>query len=397
MDVQRDGNVYYIVGQDGARKVSRGDAERLALASLTPDQQAAHDMALARAARAVDPYAAPAGLDAEYPTALECLQACGTDFDVVPESLRRRDEAGVASKVDGWRAIVRVVAGTLGVVLHVATDAYEIVLQRVALALLDVAAAAGRIRYRYSWMSTDQVRVRAIGVERAHNVAVVGRRVGIRFDLPGLSAFSGRVQAGGTLVTSHDGSTAIRATACLTFAGVSVFHLHTASWRHTSRVAERLTQSNEALDYLARAARGLIRDAEATLNVPDDEAADVVLHALAPELFESVTEAAVPDKAERATAQQERDEKLAASRKRLVDGAALLADAHKDVYLGGFRFVLAAPGFASNREISMQSYYDGLARERMTTALLALARHSGLVNAGMVPENVVTTVNGGAS
>ena len=397
VEVRHDERVYYIVSDTGTARVEQGEAERYALAALTPEQQVAHDVNTATADRDVrrDPDAALPGLDSQYPTALECLQAHpGCEFEVVAQSVRRQDAAEPGAEltppIPGWRAIVRLVAGAIGVVLHIATDAYEIVQSRVALSLLDRAARRGVLLYRFAWASIDAVRIRAIGAERATTQTVEGRRVGIRFDLPSVEAraFSGRMQAGGTLVTSHDGSTAIRATACLTFGGVSIFHVDTASWRHSSQVAHRLAQADAALDYLIRAASGLMRDAEGTVNVPDDEAAEVVLRALAPKLYERITEAQYPVHEEWVAAEKEQHERCVKAYKRLQDRASELTSMHKDVYLGGFRFVLAAPHFASNRQVSTNSYYDGLARERMTTALLALARHAGVVNAGMVPEAV---------
>ena len=38
--------------------------------------------------------------------------------------------------------------------------------------------------------------------------------------------------------------------------------------------------------------------------------------------------------------------------------------------------------------VTAASYFDGLARERMTAALVALARHAGCLEAGMVPPAV---------
>lgn len=386
----RDGNVYYVVPEVGSpRRVEQEEAERTARAELSPLQQAASEALRAEQARDAarrSGFEASPLHDIRFPTALDCLNQFGAEFEVFAEQDHRKD----GTPVPGWRNIIR---RDTNVTLHCATDAYEIVPQSVALSLLDKLARQGQqgIVYRYAWASKENMRVRAPGAEKGENVEIVGRRVGIRFDVPTVEtqAFAGRVSAGGTLMTSHDGSTAIKATACLTFGGVTIFHVDVRSWRHSSQVALRLTQSKEAFTYLVRAARGLVRDAEATVNVPDDEAADVVLRALAPELFEAdPVIGSMPD-ADRLAKIKQKADKLASSRQRLHARAQLLTSQNPDVFLGGFRYVLAAPHFASNRAVSEASYYDGLARKRMTAALVALARHAGMVEAGIVPAGVV--------
>lgn len=387
----RDGNVYYVVSEScSPRRVEKDVAERAALAALAPEQQAAHESLLAaqarEAARADGFEASP--LDGVlYPTALDCLTACGAEFDVVPDTIYRRKADGTFLAIPGWRHIFRPDRETT---LHCVTDAYEAVPQRDPLSMLDGMARQGAVLYRHAWESTERMRVRPVGDETGTNVRIDGRRVGIRFDVPSVEtrAFDGRVKAGGSLVTSHDGSTAIRATACLTFASITIFNVDVRSWRHSSKVAARLSQSKEAFAYLVRAARGLVRDAEATVNVPDDEAADVVLRAMEPVLFEAPPVGSLPDD-ERAAIIRSRAEKVTAARLRLHTRARTITAEHPDVFLGGFRYVLAAPSAFSNRTISAASYYDGLARDRMTTALIALARHAGMVNAGVVPEGPV--------
>lgn len=392
VQTERDGNVYYVVPATGSpRRVTKEAAEEAALVELGDVAVAANEAAKAQQARdaaRADGFEASPLEGIAFPTALDCLQKFGAEFEVFAEQNARLD----GTRVPGWRNILRRAGNKDGSdsVLHVATDAYEIVPQRVALSLLDRLARLGNagIRYRFAWASREMMRVRAPGEEKGRNVEINGRRVGLSFDVPSVEvrAFAGRVHAGGSLVTSHDGSTAIRATACLTFAGITIFHVNVRSWRHSSKVATRLAQSKEAFSYLVNAARSLVRDAEATINVPDDEAADVVLRATAPELFEADPAIGSMPDADRAAKIKAKADKLAASRKRLHDRARAITSEHKDVFLGGFRYVLAAPSAFSNRAITAASYYDGLARERMTAALVALARHAGMVDAGIVPE-----------
>lgn len=376
---------YYLVPKDGTPKmVSRDEAEQAAREELTPEQDAADGHLKARADRERDPDAAPAGLSNPYPSALDCLRAHpGTDFGVHAERIYRQAPDGSFQPVDGYRLVAR---DDTRAVLHAASDAYEEVSQAIPLSLLDAEATEGRIAYRYAWASSDLQRVRGVGSEVGKNVVVNGRRVGIRFDVPGVSSRIAGLAAGGTLVTSHDGSTAIRATACLTLAGVTVFHTNTHSWRHSSKVEDRLKQSRATLLYLARAASGLVRDAEACVRVPAAEAADTVLRAVAPELYEeapALGEEGARTPEERQEWIEEQTNERARCLQRLHETAGRFWGE-----LGGLRFVLAAPYSRSNRAPRERSYYDGSARERISAALVALARHAGVAEAGMVPASV---------
>lgn len=383
---------YYIVPVTGAPyRIDKDTAESFARSQATPVELVAHDVTLAEQARAAaraDGFEASPLDSIELPTCADLLAKFKVDFRVVARDAAYSEMVGDARTyfdAPGFRVTKREDDGT---VLHASTDAYQVVQSVDALSLLDRAARKGEILYRNAWESIKQKRIRAVGAERGKNVEIRGQEVGIRFEVAGVrvSAFEGRVTAGGTLTTSHDGSTSIQARACLQFSGVTIFALDVESWRHTSKVEDRLSASKEALDYLLRAARGLVRDAEATVNVPDDEAADVVLRAVAPDLFKPVPASLDPKVTAEAT--KARDAKLVESRKRLHAAAQRWTNREKDCYLGGFRYVLAAPEFASNRAITAASYFDGLARERMTAALVALARHAGCLEAGMVPAAV---------
>ena len=385
-EVDRDTTNYYIVPATGApRRATRTEAETVALGEFSLSDLTAHNMALANAARKEarkDGFEASPLDNIKFRTAADLLREFECDFSVVARDACYK-VGDVHHDAVGFRATVR---EDNGVTLHMSTDAYEVVQSVNALNLFDRAAAKGEILYRYAWQSIESQRVRAVGAERGHNVEIRGRRVGIRFGVDGVKSmtFGSRIEAGGTLVTSHDGSTAIKATACLTFAGVTIFHVDVRSWRHSSQVAARLETGKDALDYLARATRGLVRDAEATVGVSNVDAANTVLRALAPELFEPV--AANLDPKVTAELQKARDQKLTDCRLRLHSAAKRFDSLNEAQGIGGFAYVLAAPFFASNREVNAASYYDGLARERMTTALLALARFAGMVDAGIVPE-----------
>lgn len=384
---------YYIVPVTGAPyRTDKDTAEAFAKSQASDVELAAHDVALyeaTRTANRADGFESSPLDSIELPTCADLLRKFGCDFRVVAKNAAYSEspvnDAKTYYDAPGFRMTVREDDGT---VLHASTDAYQVVQSVDALNLLDRAARKGEILYRSAWQSLKSKRIRAVGAERGKNVDIHGQEVGIRFEIDGVrsSSFGGRVAAGGTLSTSHDGSSAIKATACLHFSGVTIFATDVKSWRHTSMVGDRLEESKEALDYLIRAARGLVRDAEATVNVPDDEAADVVLRAVAPELFAVVKPSLDPK--DTAAAVKVQAAKLVAARLRLHAAAQVWTNREKDCYLGGFRYVLAAPSFASNRVITTASYFDGLARERMTAALLALARHAGCLEAGMVPDAV---------
>lgn len=383
---------YYVVPPTGAPfRTDKDTAEAVAKTQAAPVELVAHDVALAEAARVAaraDGFEGSPLDSIEVPTCADLLAKWKVDFRVVARDAAYSETIdGVRTYTDapGFRCTKREDDGT---VLHASTDAYQVVQSEGALNLLDRAARKGEILYRSAWESVRAKRIRAVGAERGRNVVIRGQEVGIRFEVAGVrvAAFDGRVRAGGTLTTSHDGSSSIQATAALHFSGVTIFALDVKSWRHSSQVEERLGKSKEALDYLIRAARGLVRDAEATVDVPDDEAADVVLRAVAPELFAPVPANLDPKKTAEAT--KARDVKLVESRKRLLAAAQRWTNREKGCYLGGFRFVLAAPEFASNRAVTEGSYFDGLARDRMTKALVALARHAGCLEAGLVPAAV---------
>lgn len=393
VEVDREERSFYIVPKEGKPfRSNEHAATTFALDMLSAEDKARHEMMLAvasrNAARRDDSFAASPLEGVEFPTCADLLRKFECDFRVVAKNAGYF-EPMVPGKSDatwhlspGFRMTVR---EDNGVTLHASTDAYQIVQSVDALNLLDGFAKKRGILYRYAWKSIESQRVRAVGAERGKNVDIEGRRVGIRFDLDGVrGAFDGRISAGGTLVTSHDGSTAIKATACLYFAGVTIFHTNVRSWRHTSKVEARLDDSKDALEYLVRAARALVRDAEACATVSSEEACDVVLRAVAPDLF-----AAVPDtldEVKRAELVKARATKLVECRKRLHAAAATWRRNAGETNIGGFAYVLAAPHFASNRAVGVESYFDGLARERMTTALLAVARHAGMVEAGIVPD-----------
>jgi hypothetical protein len=402
VDVQREGKTFYLIPKDGGspRKIDEDAANREALAALTPEQQVAQDVLmedepgveidevqetiriLGQEPTKQEPKQIPF-----LPTALATLKHFGCDFKVIPTEagIFDRKNGNTWRNAPGFRGILR--EDTMAI-LDMSTDAYEIVQSWDALSLGDVAARKKLLEYAYAWQSVRNRRIRGIGKEKGTNETVIGQQVGIQFTLPSIKvdAFNGRMQAGGALVTSHDGSLAIRATGCLVFGGVSIFHMAIESWKHTSKVAERMATADEVFSYLVRAARGLVAAAVATIQVPDHEAVDVVLRAIEPKLFAPAPEKGSMPDADRDTLIKLAADKLDACRKRLQNAAERFASKHDDVYLGGFRFVLAAPFAMSNREVSAHSYYDGLARERMTAALFALANHAGMVNAGMVPE-----------
>lgn len=401
VEIGRGSPVYWSV-RAGAKHPARVTLQEAVTCkqALNPADAVAHDILMERApAEPVEPEAPAPGV-AFYPTALDCMKAYTTDFRVVARPIRRGAEPLViestGSSVDpnpdwpltpiipGYRSIDR---EDTGVTLHVATDAYEPAQSETVLSMPDAAVARGEAAYTYSWQSVTQARIRPTHEGGAKTMTIQGRQVGILFTLPSVRSgnrFGGKVWAGGTLVTSHDGSMAATRTACLVFNGTPLFHPVTGTWRHTLAVNGMIEEQGRAsMDFLVRSARGLVRDAEATIDVGPVVAADLILRAIRPELYEEISGAiTAEDAAELAEA---REKMIVRATERLDHEAARITDSC-GVALGGFAYVLASPYAFSNR-VSRQSLYDGTARERMTLALLTLARHAGLAEAGMVPEN----------
>lgn len=416
--------------------VDEDAATRLVLSTATDAEQVAHDAVAERVAKLTAQRVGPevgqlpeGSREAEtYKTALSLLAARGLDWQVKSEIIRRQDAApklvsvpvipedvrkvldilrtdlpggdGLAEIVERsfpttltpeipeWQAVVR---ADKGYVLHVATTSYALVQHTEALAMCDFAAAEGTVEYRDAYASTRAYRAHKGGEIRT----VEGETIGLRFEVPGASR--SWVRAGGFLSTSHDGSSAIRATACMTVAGVTIFHRVTDSWKHTRKVAEKLTFGRQAMAFLARSLDALVRDADAARGVGDAEAAEIVLRTVAPDCYAEPNPNMTPT--DQASWRKVRDDKREKALDRLhkyvagIDARTYAAKPGDADYLGGLRYVVAAPYALSNR-VGDSSLVFGGGRDRMTNALVALARHAGIEGAGLVPDAVV---EGGAS
>jgi hypothetical protein len=260
---------------------------------------------------------------------------------------------------------VRIVRDDTAAHLSVMGSEYTPVAARLWFSVLDPQAASGRIRYSTSrlWDAVQTLHFRL-----PHE------------SIPGLFI-------GGVMATSHDGSTALRATATVEVYGRMIYSQGTWSTRHTRFVAARVGGlAKSIMETVVSESEALIVACANAQHVDAGSAADAIF--------------ALPDFAaiveRRAKIEATDDDKAAGDKraKAMAEARVQLAGiaANFPTYLGGLRFVIAAGEFGARGEVSDYSWHNGVARERATQALVRLAAVGATLRVA-IGEDAVQTLN----
>lgn len=249
-----------------------GEAERAAFSELTDGDLVAHDVVLVEEGDARNEAAKASrsriaereeGLD-DLPEGVEpwsaraALIRAGHDWIVTTELIyvERHDGNEVIPMA---RAFTR--EDTAEVLSVQGTDATP-VNNRDALSLVDESAEVGMIEYERVLTNYRYVKINPKLKRSRYEWRVDEARVGVTFKLTegDESTSGGRAlaSAGGMVLTSHDGSTAIEAVATVRVAGVLLYAPISYKTKHTSRVGDRLRTGRAAMESVVSSARELV-------------------------------------------------------------------------------------------------------------------------------------------
>lgn len=285
-------------------------------------------------------------------TAQQVLAEAGLDF--VPERRELFSNPAPEGGVDASQTMLpvpshrRIVRGDTGLHLSVMAETYTPVAARDWFGILDQAACDKRLDF-----------TRATMFNATQELA---------FRLPGCP--SPRVDVGGALTTSHDGTCALRATASVRVQTrnytYTIYSSRSYSTRHTTFVADRVRNlATPIMNHVVESSESLIAAVAAAIDTPLVAAVDVVLRTLAERIE---TRAKVEPTDDDVQAAAKRAKAQADARTELLGWASAF-----DTELGGLRAVLAAGEFGMRNGASDHAWNHGTARDRATEALLAIA------------------------
>lgn len=377
------------VKENGDREgITVDEAERRASAKLSGSARVAHEITVAQ--RTSTTGIVESELDEENPpqTAREALARRGHDFDIevrpcldLVRVLENQTDLGAiaglkANEIPGMsdEAIValekagvitsrkRVVRADTKAELSVMGIGYAERPARSWFGILDPHAKAGRISFGQSYVNEDST-LQSLSFHLAGSTSRICR-------------------AGGTLSTSHNGFISLTATATVTVpGGYTVYAMDELKFRHTLNVDEATEGlAKEIIGYVIESAEAMTIAAANAVVLDSDTAAAAVIDNLEAKR-QTITKRA---KLDPMMTDEEKKAKIAEAR---AEGLARLHTiaARFDAHLGGLRYVLAAGVFSWNETqapaANDSSWHYGVARDRATDALLALANVGGELRA----------------
>jgi hypothetical protein len=304
------------------------------------------------------------------------LAAAGQDFTPVATRLFAETAPEVAdvespnapmtelSMVPTHRRIIR---QDTGAHLSVMGSGYAPVPARELFSILDPMAKQGRIAYGAAmlWNATQS----------------------LHFSLPydGVEGLT----VGGVMVTSHDGSHALRAVATVMVGGRTIYAAPNWGTRHTKRMKDRIDEMAPAImETVVSESEALILFAA---NAQVCGAAEATAAILALPMFQEIL-------TRRAKVEVTDSDEVAAGKRAtaLAEATTELAGVASNypTRLGGLRFVLAAGAFGGRGLPTEESWHYNVARARATAALQACAAAGAVLLAAIGDKAHVASLDG---